>query len=150
MITLWENIADHYKDNPAVAAYDLLNEPQGSYGHDGDAGDKSTWYNQAYKAIRSIDPDHIIIMEAPWHFGPENICSPSDYNWTNVIYEIHCYEWTNQDWNGMNNYINTTLAEMITWANNYNIPIFNGEFQVYGFMDLWTQYLTEVLPERAS
>ncbi|MBN1412562.1 MAG: cellulase family glycosylhydrolase [Spirochaetales bacterium] len=141
MVRLWQAIATHYRGNPAVAGYDLLNEPMGTSGSDGNVTAKNTWHNQCYQAIRAIDPDHIIIIESPWNLDTNNICYPSQYRWTNVVYQIHCYEWNNQDWNGMNNYVNNTINHMKTWANNYNVPILNGEFQVYGFMDLWGNYL---------
>jgi endoglucanase len=59
---IWQEVAKHFKNNPAVAAYDLINEPE-----DAPDGDK-LWdvYNHFYEAVRKIDPDHIVTLEAFW------------------------------------------------------------------------------------
>ena len=74
-----------------MAAYDTLNEP----GEKAGTTSSKHWafYNQMYKTIRSVDPDHIIIMESCW--GTANLPKPSDYGWSNVMYEYHHY--TRQD-----------------------------------------------------
>ena len=61
-IEIWQEIARHFKNNPAVAAYDLINEPWGAPSR------KTLWdiYDCLYKAVRAIDPDHIITLEACW------------------------------------------------------------------------------------
>jgi aryl-phospho-beta-D-glucosidase BglC (GH1 family) len=59
---IWQEVAKHFKNNPAVAAYDLMNEPE-------DAPDRDKlWdvYNHFYQAVRKIDPDHIVTLEAFW------------------------------------------------------------------------------------
>ena len=49
---IWKRVADHFKGNPAVAAYDLLNEPSGAPTRD------ALWavYDRFYRAIRGVDP----------------------------------------------------------------------------------------------
>lgn len=63
-LNLWKKIAEHFKGNPAVAAYDILNEP----GIKAAATYSLHWdfYNEIYNAIRSKDSNHIIIMESCW------------------------------------------------------------------------------------
>jgi len=61
-LDLWKEIANRYKNNPAVAGYDTLNEPGEKAGNT-----KSyhwDYYDEIYKAIRSVDPNHIIIFES--------------------------------------------------------------------------------------
>ncbi len=94
---IWKEIARHFKNNPAVAAYDLINEPI-------DAPNREAlWkvYDRFYKAVRAIDPDHIITLEACWrgHVQGKDINweldvlpKPKDYGWTNVVYQMHAYE----------------------------------------------------------
>ena len=48
-------------------------------------------YNNAYNVIRSADPDHVIIMEATW--DPVDLPDPSQYGWTNIMYEYHNYNY---------------------------------------------------------
>lgn len=63
--TIWQGIAAHYVGNPAVAGYDLLNEPLLSYNESSaDVTTKSNLYNRLYNTVRAVDPDHIIMMEA--------------------------------------------------------------------------------------
>ncbi|MEP7240530.1 MAG: cellulase family glycosylhydrolase [Devosia sp.] len=57
-IWLWEVLAERYKDEPAVAGYNVLNEP----------GDESNeivgpFYDRAVAAIRAIDPRHVIFLD---------------------------------------------------------------------------------------
>lgn len=86
MVQTWQRVAEHYRDNPAVAGYDLLNEPGGA------PSTTATWnlMDRCHRVIRVIDPDHIHIMEAA--FGSWNLSMlphPADYGWTNVVYRHH-------------------------------------------------------------
>src|SRR5579871_3792157 len=58
-LAIWQAIAAHFVGNPGVAGYDLMNEPTA-------APSRTTlWtmYDRMYRAIRAVDPDHIVIME---------------------------------------------------------------------------------------
>jgi len=59
---LLREVASRYNGNPAVAGYDILNEP----GEKGGTNKSYHWdyYNEIYKTIINIDADHIIIMES--------------------------------------------------------------------------------------
>ena len=60
---MWYKIADHYKNNPVVAGYDLLNEPMADYMSDSGLNETKQerlsilWnvYDKAYKRIRTVD-----------------------------------------------------------------------------------------------
>lgn len=56
---LWREIARRYADNPWVAGYDLLNEP--TYGLDRTRF--NGFYREVTRAIREVDPDHILFLE---------------------------------------------------------------------------------------
>ncbi|WP_310603013.1 glycosyl hydrolase family 18 protein [Anaerosporobacter sp.] len=135
-IWLWEQIANHYKGNPAVAAYDLLNEPGIKAGTTYDLH----WnlYDEIYKAIRKIDADHIIIMESCW--GTSNLPKPTTYGWENVVYEYHHYTWNSvSDYNGQVNSCNS----FVNGINNagYNVPSFVGEFTCFALSNAWDYVL---------
>lgn len=90
VIRLWTQIAAHYKDEPAVAAYDLLNRPL----HFVPDRDKKLdtlhkFYRRIYKAIRSIGDDHIVIMQAP--FDPETLPPENDFHSDNVAYGLYSH-----------------------------------------------------------
>ena len=142
---LWYKIADRYKDNPVVAGYDLLNEPYCTYrynsGYTDDYLHTLLWdiYNNAYNVIRSVDSNHIVIMEATW--DPWDLPNPSTYGWTNVMYEYHNYLYDDYDnANGqqivsMQNKINSIKNQ------NFNVPSFMGEFNFFNSVSAWQQGL---------
>ncbi len=71
LIRLWTTLAERYRDNPAVAGYDLMNEPvtAAPRGVFSEINYQPAWpaINQLYRrlveAIRVQDPDHIIFLE---------------------------------------------------------------------------------------
>lgn len=86
---LWGLVAEHFAGDPYVAGYDLLNEPEGASGEE-----QWDYYDVLYDAVREKDGDHIIFIEAVW--DARALPSPSSYEWTNVVYEYHHYNWEGQ------------------------------------------------------
>jgi endoglucanase len=139
-VALWEGIAAHFKGNPAVAGYDLLNEPNVV-----SANQLNTYYNRLYKAIRAIDPDHLICLEAAWDWN--QLYAPSTFGWTNVMYQLHYYAMANNessDWNVQNNLINNAIAGMKSHQSSWNIPVLAGEFCLFDFYDLWEKFYSQM------
>ncbi|WP_435164092.1 cellulase family glycosylhydrolase [Paenibacillus glycanilyticus] len=136
VVQLWQRIATHYKGNPTIAGYDLLNEPVSNNG----SLSISQMYDRLYKAVRAIDPDHMIYVEAFGYWN--NIVAPSTYGWTNVVYEVHSYDWNDTDWNSQNNSINQWFSDMIWHQNNWNVPVYSGEFTLFTHNDLWEKWLS--------
>lgn len=131
-IYLWEQVAQHFKGNPTVAAYDLLNEPGGVLKTTG----KMQWdfFDRMYDAIRAVDPEHIIMMESCWN--PENLPAPGDYGWENVVYQYHWYKWgaDNDYWAQK---LNVDVKLHKTKQVNHPVPSFLGEFTLFQNMDAW-------------
>jgi len=136
VVQIWQRLATHYKGNPTIAGYDLLNEPVSNNG----SLSISQFYDRLYKAVRAIDVDHMIYVEAFGYWN--NIVSPSTYGWTNVVYELHNYDWNASDYNSQSNSINTWFADIVWHQNNWNVPVFAGEFTLFEFNDLWEKYLS--------
>jgi hypothetical protein len=71
VVALWRKLAQRYKDEPAIGAYDLLNEPNWDFdAPGGDHGCKdekqaALWahYQAITAAIREVDTRHMIIIE---------------------------------------------------------------------------------------
>jgi aryl-phospho-beta-D-glucosidase BglC (GH1 family) len=99
LVALWREIARRYQDEPALAGYDLLNEPVV-------ADDPVQWEdlaNEALVAIRQVDRRHAIFVERlnavighgsnpDWNEdrnGEMNFFLLDD---TNVVYEFHFYK----------------------------------------------------------
>lgn len=102
-IKLWEKIALRYRWNPAIWAYDLINEPvQLQPSPEG----VHNWYETqvaAAKAVRAIDPDTAISFTVDGWSSPDNFKWLSPVDIPNVFYQVHMYkphEYTHQ---GVNN-----------------------------------------------
>ncbi|MBQ7433658.1 MAG: cellulase family glycosylhydrolase [Lachnospiraceae bacterium] len=142
---MWYKIAQHFAGNPTVAGYDLLNEPYCTYRYNSGYSDSylrnMLWniYNNAYNVIRSADPDHVIIMEATW--DPVDLPDPSQYGWTNIMYEYHNYNYGDYD-----NAAGQQISNMQTKVNaiksaNYNVPSYMGEFCYFNNLNAWDEGL---------
>ena len=82
---LWEFLADHFKDEPMVAGYDVLNEAVL-----GDAKILNEFYHGVIKAIRRSDKKHILFIEGTrW---AQDIAVLDDFVDDNWLYSIHFYE----------------------------------------------------------
>ena len=80
---LMAEIAERYKDEPFIAAYDVLNEPLPPTDAD--------WQARAAElvdAIRAVDTNHLIIVEQSFadDYAPFLLADP------NILYEFHWYE----------------------------------------------------------
>lgn len=129
---LWGAIAEHYKDNPAIAGYDLLNEPlEKAQG----VTTKRHWdaLDRFYKAIREVDNNHIVIFESCW--GGSGLPQPSLYNWNNCMYSFHHYT------GAVDNYIehkySFEASVLEIESQNFGVPLFMGEFTAYNNEQSW-------------
>jgi DNA-binding NarL/FixJ family response regulator len=69
IVGLWKYLADHFRDAEYLLGYDILNEPYLI-----DAPDILTeFYRDVTRAIRSVDPNHIIFLEGD-HFAMQFDC----------------------------------------------------------------------------
>ena len=82
-VWLWENLADHYKNNPWVAGYNPLNEPSDPSGKALDP-----FYRRVVSAIRKIDPQHIIFLDGDRYSQDFSVLgAPIE----NAVYTLHDY-----------------------------------------------------------
>ena len=96
-VDTWSRIATRFKGNAdAIYGYDLVNEPN-QIGHA--PFDFWTLQRRAAEAIRKIDPDTPIVMEANGWDSPSAFSCLSPLAMDNVVYQVHCYapgEFTHQ------------------------------------------------------
>jgi endoglucanase len=120
LVNLWTTIAKRYRDEPAVAGYDLLNEPLPAR-----TGAEKAYKNQLeplYKritsAIRAIDSRHMIIVEgADWANDWSVFTKPFDKN---MVYQFHYYCWDNPTTvKGIQSYLD--------YRARFNAPVWVGE-----------------------
>lgn len=124
-IAIWQAIAAHFQGNPAVAGYDLINEPTGAPSR------TAVWtmYDRMYQAIRTVDADHIVVMEGTWgSWNWDMLPDPASYGWANVVYEMHEYQWGSINdpqgvMAGTDHQVNDFRAHQ-----SWNVPCYVGEF----------------------
>ena len=128
-VELWCAIANRYKDNKTVCAYDLLNEPQNNGGYEGnynwaaESEDAVTRTNKAYdilyKAIREIDKNHIISFEGVW--STTVLPNPQEMGYENMLYQLHLYD----SEKGMIRY---RVDELKTARKDWGVAVVVGEY----------------------
>ncbi len=117
---LWVKIADHYKNEPTVAGYDLLNEPMpkrtGAYDKYKDR--LEPLYRRLTTAIRAVDKRHMITLEgADWANEWSVFTEKFD---DNLFYQFHFYCWDRPDkLNGIDQYLKR--------REQLNAPVWVGE-----------------------
>lgn len=97
LVQLWVKLATRYKDEPTVAAYDLLNEPLPE--RTGAAArykaQLEPLYKRITKAIREVDKKHMITLEgADWSNDWSVFGTKFD---SNLFYQFHYYAWDQPD-----------------------------------------------------
>ncbi|GAA4318746.1 hypothetical protein GCM10023149_16980 [Mucilaginibacter gynuensis] len=114
---IWKDIAKHYKNEPIILGYDLLNEPIAHYF-------KADYFNPhlepLYKeitaAVRSVDKNHLIFLGgAQWDSNFKPFGTPFD---DKLVYTFHKY-WTDATV--------AVIQDYIDFRNKYNVPIYVGE-----------------------
>lgn len=144
---IWRKVAEQYQGNPAVAAYDLINEPADAPS----LGELWSAYDLLYREIRKVDPDHIITVEGcasgrigdqHVHWGWDALPHPDLFGWKNVLYQMHHYEW---DWKSGEKQIRSIDHQVSEWnkRRNLGVPAFMGEFNPMGLESAWNHALKE-------
>lgn len=128
MEKLWVAIAERYQNNPAVAAYDIMNEPQ-VYEGDVNSDPRNLLYDRMIKAIRKVDDRHIITVEGIWSLYC--LPKPEESGWTNIIYQTHAYDIHDAE---------QYCREVREYSETYKIPVYVGEFYDLDIMEQCQQY----------
>ena len=142
MCKLWKRIAKHYVSErsdlaPTILAYDLVNEPTNRY-EIGTGPKQWRVMNELYKAIREVDNEHVISIEGVWLFL--SLPRPEKYQWENVLYQYHFYNWTESI---TPNWLFYDFMYAQLSVSNFNAPKLVGEFNLFGNKDAWFEYLAQ-------
>ncbi len=160
-IECWEKMARRFKGNTDVIyGYDLLNEPH----QNRHAVPYSYWDAQrlAAEAIRRIDEDTTIIMEANWSSSAPAYEYMSPLAMPNVIYEIHMYipsDYTHQGVHGWSpptkwpdaakgwdkEMLRKKLAPVVAFAERHDAKIFVGEFSAIAWAQGADRYIKDCI-----
>lgn len=115
--SIWQAIGDRYKDEPAVAGYDLLNEPMGAKS----AKELYAVSHVLYKAIRSKDSRHLIFIEDGFK-GINSMPNLTEFGWVNVVYSTHIYPHESSFSSRIQKAVEKRIAS--------KVPFYFGEFNV--------------------
>jgi sugar phosphate isomerase/epimerase len=106
----WRDLAAELNDHPAVAAYNLINEPtpEREFGlpehsagstqkawyaaSQGSAHDLPGFYRQVIAGIRSVDPHTPIMLDAGWYAAADAFYWPGPLEDPALLYAFHMYE----------------------------------------------------------
>ena len=166
LLSLWEQIARHYKDYPDNIIFEMLNEPHQKL-------TSEIWNEfiaEGISLIRKIDNKRTLMI------GPSNWNSINSLNTLeipndeNLIITVHYYSpfefthqgaswvedsdrWMGTTWDATNTQkelIDKDIAIVREWGIRNNRPIFIGEFGAYSKADFnsrfrWTEYMVQVM-----
>lgn len=135
--SIWRQIARHYKNEPTILGYELMNEPIAHYFENKDSLYTllQPLYKRAVKAIRAVDPNHVILLGgAHW-----NSFFYMFDDWTfdnNIMYTCHRYGGpATKD----------AIQSYIDFRDQTQLPMYMGEFG-HNTME-WQSQFVEVLKQ---
>jgi endoglucanase len=123
-IALWKELAKRYVNEPMIAAYDVINEPNWGFEDPKDKNGLQEKGNAPLKellvditkAIREVDTNHIIIIEGNgWGNNYNGILPPWDKN---MVLSFHKY------WNYNNE---EAIRQILQTRDHYKVPVWLGE-----------------------
>jgi hypothetical protein len=124
-IALWKKLAERYKDEPWIGAYDIINEPNWGFADTlNDRNGLQEKGNEPLKklmvditaAIREVDKKHIVIIEGNgWGNNYNGIFPPWDKN---MVVSYHKY-WNRND--------TGSIRHILEAREKYNVPVWLGE-----------------------
>ena len=134
-VKIWEEVAKHYVSNPAIACYDVLNESWSN----SDLMTVDQFYDVLYSAIRAVDTDHTICVQAFPNF--DYVTSPSNHGWSNVMYQAHYYNTDYHNYASQDGFAEAAISDMLWHQQNWNVPVIAGEFAFWEHTDVWKKFL---------
>jgi endoglucanase len=116
-VALWRALAAHYRDEPAILGYDLLNEPISPYSDENYLNPRlEPLYREIVAAIRSVDTNHLVLLAGgQWSTSFAMFGRPFD---ANAVYTYHKF-WAKPTRDALQSYLN--------FSNRWNVPLLIGE-----------------------
>jgi endoglucanase len=163
LVSLWEQIARRYRDQPAAVSFELLNEPTGRLTE----AKWNTVVPAVLRAVRQSNPTRsVIVGPGRWNAmgALDKLELPRDDR--HLIVTVHFYDpaqfthqgapwvqgaakWKGTHWTGTEAEkaaIRKLFERTAAWAKSHDRPIFLGEFGAFGAADLesrakWTRFV---------
>jgi hypothetical protein len=115
-VALWVALARRYRDEPVVAAYDLLNEPLPNEYGTRYANELVALYRRLTAAIREVDPHHVIVYEGT-HWATDWSIFTEVWD-ANSMLQFHKY-WSPPD--------RPSIRQFLATARHLGLPMYMGE-----------------------
>jgi endoglucanase len=117
LVVIWRRLAAHYRDEPVVLGYDLLNEPIPHYPKLAPLNSAlEPLYRKLSGEMRKVDGHHILFLGgAQWDSNFSVFGKPFD---ANLAYTFHKY-WTAPD--------ESVIRQYLDFRERYDVPIWMGE-----------------------
>ncbi len=131
-VALWRALAEHYRDDPTILGYDLLNEPISPYNDMDYLNPRlEPLYREIVAAIRSVDTNHAVLLAgAQWSISFAAFGPPFD---ANAIYTYHKF-WAKPTRDAVQSYLD--------FSNRWKVPLLIGETGEYN--DAWNKTFREL------
>jgi endoglucanase len=131
-VALWQALAAHYRDEPTILGYDLLNEPISPYSDEAYLNPQlEPFYRDIVAAIREVDSRHVVLLAgAQWSTSFAMFGRPFDGN---AVYTYHKF-WAKPTRDALQSYLN--------FSNRWKVPILIGE--TGEFNDAWNEKFREL------
>ena len=117
---IWKKIADHYKNEPVILGYDLLNEPIATYFPDEKEKLNAALepvYKRAVAAIREVDKNHIVLLGGAQWNSNFTVFHDSKFD-DKLMYTCHRY-WCDT--------LQANIQDFVSFRDSVNLPIYMGE-----------------------
>lgn len=151
VIALWKFLANRYKNNTWIGAYDLWNEPRSLFNY----ALYLRWQQQITDSIRAIDPNHVVAIEC---IKNDMFAMMLPFKNNNIIYSPHGYSTLAITHQGVDDVVRnkyptlnstsnlkapfgkTELSmqhnDVRTMSHRFHVPIFIGEFSCVNWAPL--------------
>ncbi|SDR67812.1 cellulase family glycosylhydrolase [Opitutus sp. GAS368] len=117
LLTVWRNLARHYRDEPVILGYDLLNEPMPAFpGWEKQRVLVEPLLHRVLEAVRAIDPNHMVCLTGVnWDSDFSLLGAPPA---ANLSYTFHKY-WMPPTEDSIRPYLD--------FRAKHNVPVWIGE-----------------------
>lgn len=133
MKEIWDRLSKEFKDEDAVAGYDILNEPMGPAGVN-KAPDKNkarndlqNFYKDTLEIFKNNNDNHIAFLESTWE---PDVMKDFDNNSNNIVYEYHNYPMDEdvETHDKIKDNFDQKVDHIKNADDEYNVPTYMGEF----------------------
>ena len=133
-VRLWEQLANRYRQEPAIALYDLINEPHNlnpEHGLSADNQELNLLYSRLIEAVRARQDHHLLLLEGNGYGNEYTNLTPDKLrvsDKTNLVYNGHRY-WCPNDptlTDPNPNQLNM-MANLVAFRQRWQVPVWVGE-----------------------